>query len=207
MTHLVLIADIVGSRQLAERGQVQHRLETVLAERNARTAGLESAFTITLGDEFQAVLDTADRLFQDMLAVMIALHPVEVRFALGIGAIVTPINPERAIGMDGPAFHQAREALERLKRQDALVTLEGGCGRDELVTGSLALLGQHLRKWKPNRLRVLQLSMQGARVAAIAECLGISEQGVYKNIRMGGMDAVMQVMQALTHRINASLKP
>jgi hypothetical protein len=202
MNHLVMIADVIGSRQLANRGQVQTLLEAELRTLLKESAGLASPYTITLGDEFQGVFSGADRVFPDILAILRALHPVGLRFALGIGPITTRINPEQAIGMDGPAFYQARDLLERMKKEKRTLAIAGLPEDDGLQEGALGLLDHQLLKWRPNRLEILRLLLGGWDTGAIAGHLDITEQSVYKNIREGGLEHAIQLTQALTRRMN-----
>ncbi|MCH8530259.1 MAG: SatD family protein [Saccharospirillum sp.] len=206
MKHLVLIADIVASRQLPDRKAVQQQLRQCLAELNQHHSGLVSPYTITLGDEFQAVFASADGVFKDITHIMVALSPVRIRFALAVGEITTAINPDQAIGMDGPAFYLARAGIEGLKKIDELLAIgsddEHPC---ELLSASLALLNHHLTKWKTHRFDTLLGLMSEQPVAEIARRLDVSEQAVYKNIRTGGLEAVQAVFQALTEAINRDL--
>ena len=85
-----MIADIVGSPNLEERGQAQSRVIRVLYDVNRRGRPIVSPHILTLDDEFQAV------------------------FSCGVGEITTAINTAQALGMDGPAFYAARDGLEDL---------------------------------------------------------------------------------------------
>ena len=126
MNYLALIGDICGSRKVGERAQLQETLRCVLDQLNAAHGeGLVSPFTITLGDEFQAVLSTATPVWEMIAAIQSELFPVRVRFGLGLGEIETAINREAALGMDGPAFHLAREAMDVLKTEAGLYRVEG----------------------------------------------------------------------------------
>lgn len=205
MNHLVMIADIIGSRKLDSREVVQSRLEVQLDELNTSREQLLSPYTITLGDEFQAVFDNAERVFPDLLSLMSTLHPVELRFALGIGPISTTINARQAIGMDGPAFYRARDLLDRMKKQDLMIAVRGLPEDDGLLDAALGMLNHQLRKWRPNRLDVLRGLLCELTITEIAGRLDISEQSVYKNIRDGELASVIKLIHALTGRMNSAL--
>lgn len=205
MNHLVMIADVIGSRQLTNRGQLQALLEAELRSLSDDRSSMASPYTITLGDEFQAVFDSANRVFPDILAILRALHPVGLRFALGIGPLATPINPEQAIGMDGPAFYQARDLLAGLKKDRRTIAIAGLPADDGLQNSALGLLDHQIHKWRPNRLDILRFLLQGNEVEAIADNLDITEQSVYKNIREGALAHAIQLIRALTHRMNGAL--
>ena len=205
MNRLVLIADIIDSRNLPNRGQVQSGLESVLGELNGQHRELLSPYTITLGDEFQAVFGGADYVFADILAIMRQLHPVELRFALGVGPLSTAINPEHAIGMDGPAFHKARDLLAEMKHDSRTLAITGLPEDDGLQEAALGLFNLQLRKWQPNRLAILQQLLQGCEITVIAQDLGITERSVYKNIHEGGLSYAIELIRALTRRMNDTL--
>ena len=79
MKRIVLIGDIVSSKQITDRALIQERLAAALEELNNRQdPDLASPYTITLGDEFQAVFDSADALFCDAISILLALHPEQV---------------------------------------------------------------------------------------------------------------------------------
>ena len=60
---IAVIGDIVKSKSIVNRGEVQEQLKTVLNDINQKFADhLASKFTLTLGDEFQAVFRTGDHL-------------------------------------------------------------------------------------------------------------------------------------------------
>ena len=114
MKVIVVIADLVASRHVPQRTVFQRKLARVLAKASREAEALASPFTLTLGDEFQAVYRGANTLFADVCGLMAEIHPVRARFALGVGELTTRINPEQALGMDGPVFHQARAALKAI---------------------------------------------------------------------------------------------
>jgi hypothetical protein len=199
MPYLVLIGDLVASRHSQNRKDLQIRLKTILTKLNGRMPKPVSPYTLTLGDEFQAVFNAADHVFDDIVQIMEALHPDQVRFSLGLGNITTDLNLEQSLGMDGPAFYRAREGIDRLKDSSDLLHLAGL--PDEwagLAEGSLRLLSQRIQRWEANRFAILHGLLVGDPVKTIATQLSVSEQAVYKNIRNGGLEAVIQVLSSLT---------
>lgn len=207
MTPLVLIGDLVASRRSSLRQQLQEQLKGALNSLNQDRDGLTSPYTVTLGDEFQVVYDQADRLFADCMAIAAAVHPVRMRFSLSLGDISTALNPDQALGMDGPAFYQARDGIDQLKRSGELFALAGLDKPEQaLASGGLGLFSHQLGKWNANRLHILNRLLLGWRVERIAEELSISEQAVYKNINSGGLHAVIRLLQALTAALNESMR-
>lgn len=110
---IAVIGDIVKSKSIVNRGEVQEQLKTVLNEVNQKYADhLASKFTLTLGDEFQAVFRTGSRLLYILDEIIFALKPVELRFGIGIGSLKTALDPNTSLGADGPAYWSARNAIE-----------------------------------------------------------------------------------------------
>ncbi|MES9972360.1 MAG: SatD family protein [Candidatus Thiodiazotropha sp.] len=152
MSYLVVIGDLVASRHSPDRKGLQTRLKALLKRLNERMPKPVSPYTLTLGDEFQVVFDKADRGFVDIIQIMAALHPDQVRFSLGLGSIVTDLNPDQAVGMDGPAFYRARDGINRLKDRGDLFHLDGLPENwAPLAEGTLRLLSQRMQKWEGNR--------------------------------------------------------
>ena len=46
------------------------------------------------------------------------MQPYQVRFGIGLGKILTDINPELSIGADGPAYWHARKAINYIHQKN-----------------------------------------------------------------------------------------
>ncbi len=207
MKYLVLIGDIVASRELASRAQFQRRLKGVLQTLNGRRKALASPYTLTLGDEFQAVYRDADTAFADVFTLLAEIAPVRARFALAVGDIVTPLNTAQAIGMDGPAFHRARALLERLKTGRRLFGVHvSGKEPDLLTTALLNVLSGQVEGWKPTRLRLFASLLAGSSVTELADETDITVRAVNKNIRAAELDEWQLILQNIGRSITAELK-
>ena len=206
MKVIALIGDIVSSKEIKDRALIQRKLEGILVSLNVDNKSLLSPYTITLGDEFQAVFQRSGLLFYDMVRILSALHPVKVRFSLGVGTL-THINPKQAIGMDGPAFHAARAGIEELKSTSFLFTVQGIEQYSvTLANQSLKLLSRNLDKWNETRMRIFEMYNQNYLVKEIAEKLKISEQAVYKSIAHGDLEVVQGIFQSVSQVINENIE-
>ncbi len=137
--YVALIGDMVGSRSYtpAAREEVQGRLRKAMAEANGderRKADIEAGFVITTGDEFQGLLKAGAepfwfaRYIQDVMG-----EEARFRFGMGKGGLATKEIPEEALGIDGPCFHNARDAIVRAKKGDVTCRVEGFGGWDEII--------------------------------------------------------------------------
>jgi len=207
---LVLIADIEASRDIKgkDREDLQKSLKDILKNLNEQGEGIVSPYTITLGDEFQAVFEKADHLFVQMLKIMAALHPVTVRFSLGIGSIDTPLNTEQAIGMDGPAFHRARKGIEILKENGFLFGIRSEDNENlmlQILNNSLQLLSKQMRGWNKTRIKILYMLKEGCDYKVISDELDISRTAFYKNKEAGALEVIDELSDNMAAMINQEL--
>lgn len=203
MPVLVIIGDLVHSRTAPDRQNLQNRLSAALEQINARTAGIASPYTLTLGDEFQAVLEEGGRAFRDAVDIQAAVHPVLVRFSMAVGALSTAVNPRQALGMDGPAFHQARAGIDGMKSEDTLFRIHGPqADTAALANASLSLISHAFRRWQTRRFRILAALQRDVPVPEIARQLNVSEQAVYKNVSDGNLRDVLTAFAAIGALMN-----
>ncbi|HWL17327.1 MAG TPA: SatD family protein [Opitutus sp.] len=206
MQVIAVIGDIVTSKQVPDRAVFQRRLARVLERASRQATGLASPYTITLGDEFQSVYRSADSLLADVVTIMGEIHPVRARFAFGVGELTTRINPRQALGMDGPAFHQARETLLALKADGRLWRIGAADAAPwKLANHVLNLLSHQIEGWTRNRLLLLAELLQGRSVKEV-ENVAISRVALYKNIRAAALDEVTGICHELTAALNQALR-
>lgn len=212
MRYLAVIGDIIDSRQLPRREEFQVGLAGTLEQLSRRNGSLASPYTITLGDEFQAVYKNADRLFADIFEIMASIDPVQVRFAVGLGELSTAVNRKQALGMDGPAFHRAREAITELKQTGYRIRLQGEAlaGPDteqwKLLNHVFNLLTHQIAGWSKNRLLIMHGLLTGKTVATLEAELGVSNVAIYKNINAAALDEFKGLCDEVTRLLNARLK-
>lgn len=119
MKYFAIISDIKVSKSLSERDEVQKKLKRILKYVNeVYRNDIAAKFLITLGDEFQGLLANPDCLLEIIKYIQTEMYPVKLRFGIGIGEIYTEINPEAAIGADGPAYYAARRMIEDIHEQE-----------------------------------------------------------------------------------------
>jgi hypothetical protein len=207
MRVIVVIADIVRSRTIPARPAFQRHLARTVAALSAKHPDLLSPYTVTLGDEFQAVCKRAGHVFRDFFALQRALYPHRIRFVVGVGELTTPLNPRMSIGMDGPAFHHARQGLDDLKASGSMlrVMLPDPRGA-EWVNPALDLLSHSTLGWRKNRLEVLQRMLDGQDPQETARAMKLTPAAVYKNIQAGALGTIVTLSREVARTIDARLK-
>jgi hypothetical protein len=204
---IAIIGDIVLSKDIPRRDAFQRKLGSALESLGGtKGSGLASPFTITLGDEFQAVYRTPQGLWADAISLLASLHPVQVRFGIGAGELTTKLNAKQALGMDGPAFHRARAAIGALKGGEGRFRIEG---EDEtewaLANHALSFLSHYLTGWSKNRLHVLAALLHGRTVSDFERELPISKVAIYKNINAAALDDVANMLHAIGRSLDKAL--
>lgn len=118
----VLIGDIDASKKIAttSRGQIQKKLDNSFTKLNKELSGhLLSPLLLTIGDEFQAVTKSPLDMWIVVKSINNVSHElgIRLRFAVSHGELLTPINKQAPLKMDGPAFWKARELIEKKNRR------------------------------------------------------------------------------------------
>jgi predicted DNA-binding protein YlxM (UPF0122 family) len=192
---VALIADIVRSRRFhgKARERLQQKLEVVLGQLNETYESvLLSRFTITIGDEFQALFHTAEPVADLLWDLESALSEVELRIGIGHGKLDTELKQE-AVGMDGPVWHQARDAVEEAKKE----SLGGGVFRgfknadDDVLNGMTRLLFHVRSQWTDRQRSVIRLLRDPTTVSQteVARRLNLSRQAVHNRLKSTGWAA------------------
>jgi hypothetical protein len=191
-----VIGDVVRSRALPgpQRHQLQLGLEQLAAAINQRyRRAIAARFLVTLGDEFQGVLKLAEILPDLIWDIEASLANAEVRIGIGFGTLNPPFKPV-ALGMDGSAFHAARQAIELARKRKLQGGLFVGFGEtDDLVLNGFARLLRHVREELTKGQRhTLTLLRQGRTQAQIAKELRLSRQAVSKRAKGAGWEAFLE---------------
>ena len=208
MKAVVLIADLVKSREVADRARFQRFLKAVLGETSGRRRdSLLSPLTLTLGDEFQAVYANWDDVFRDVLGIMSRIYPKRIRVAIGHGALDTDVNPKAALEMDGPSFVQARDLMDQLKALDRSVIqiATSDSLTLDMHNAGLRLFFHEFDRWNSNAVRMFDQLMNGASATTISEELGISVRAVHKAMKTHAMSDAVAFIQSLSEDLNTRL--
>lgn len=159
--YLALIADVIDSKMVQERFNLQKQLEKALRKMNELFGNyLASCFTLTLGDEFQALLKVDAPVFQIIDTLRSELSPTQLRFGIGLGEIVTAIDPLQSIGADGPAYWNARAAINLVHQKNdygnTQIYFSSGNDSKDLLVNALIASGEAIRSgWRGSQEEIL----------------------------------------------------
>ncbi|MFS9340936.1 SatD family protein [Streptococcus australis] len=159
--YLALIADVIDSKMVQERFDLQKLLEETLQTMNELFGEfLASNFTLTLGDEFQGLLKVDAPVFQIIDTLRSELTPTQLRFGIGLGEIVTDIDPLQSIGADGPAYWNARAAINLIHQKNdygnTQIYYSSGKEKQDFFVNALIASGEAIRSgWRGSQEEIL----------------------------------------------------
>lgn len=111
-TYIAIIGDLINSRSISDRELFQENLIKTLNEINTKyKKSIVTKFTLTLGDEFQAILNLDHNLMKIIDELFVNIK-CPFRMGIGYGEIITKIDPNISIGADGSAYWRARKAID-----------------------------------------------------------------------------------------------
>ena len=116
----VAIFDLVGSRKVTARNQLQLHLKDNINKFNRQFGSILAVPAgITLGDEWQVLTHEPTKLYHivETFQQMFWPHNIDLYTGIGIGPVSTILDKDIRT-MDGPCFHHARQAVEIAKRQN-----------------------------------------------------------------------------------------
>ncbi len=189
--YVVIIADIINSKNIIDRVASQRKLLAVLIDINELFRDdLASKFSITLGDEFQGLLKSKQNIINTIDLVEKSMAPIELRFGIGVGTIDTDINMERSSEIDGPAYHRARRMIEQIRRSKSqytkgysniLICSGENVPTDNLLNSVLSVCFALKSKWSTRQREIIDAFLANEENQyRTAASLGIGQPSVHK---------------------------
>ena len=216
--YLALIADVIDSKIVQERFDLQKQLEKTLQKINEIFKDcLASAFTLTLGDEFQALLKVDAPVFQIIDTLRSELKPTQLRFGIGLGEIVTAIDPLQSVGADGPAYWNARAAINFVHQKNdygnTQIYFSSGKENQDFFVNSLIASGEAIRSgWLDSQeeilLNLLKRSVYSESFSQqdLAQSLAINPSALSKRLKSSSIRVYLRGRAAALASIQSTVK-
>ena len=216
--YLALIADVIDSKMVQERFDLQKQVEITLQKMNELFGDyLASRFTLTLGDEFQALLKVDAPVFQIIDTLRSELTPTQLRFGIGLGEIVTDIDPLQSIGADGPAYWNARAAINLVHQKNdygnTQIYFSSGKENQDFFVNSLIASGEAIRSgWRDSQeeilLNLLKRSVYSESFSQqdLAQSLAINPSALSKRLKSSSIRVYLRGRAAALASIQSTVK-
>lgn len=173
-----LIGDMVGSREIEGRGDVQRRLIEILRALNdSLGSAVAVPLRLTSGDELQGLFVAPGAVVDVLSRIADELHPVTFAWGVGVGGISTELTDDIAM-VDGPCLHRARRALEGAQRAGNWIGVEGLPALEgEVLSALLNLIGALRSEWTETEGRYAR-EARGRSQREVAEDFGVHDSTV-----------------------------
>jgi len=205
--YAVIIGDVSGSKQLSGRNRYQTQLfmKSAIVQINEEFhEHIEAPLTITKGDEFQGLLTNLEAAFRIVLALEKLTFPTRLRFGIGIGNVYK-MGGRLPIEMDGPAFHFAREAINRAKNEQRNLCYASATPDARLIDQILKWMDLTTSKWKSEKMQTIVLHRLGYSQKQMEKEIGISQSAISQNLKSENVKAVMQSEQLVENYLKTLL--
>ncbi len=204
--YTVIIGDISGSKRLngLDRYQTQLFMKSAIVQINEEfETFMDAPATMTKGDEFQALVDTAGHAFQIIQVLQRMVFPISVRYGMGVGMIYR-MGGRLPIEMDGPAFHRANSALALAKKRKSCIWFNSErTSLDSLLNTVFLLISSIKSKWNERHHQLYWDYLELGTYKKVAEKQNVTPQAicdVLKNNRaIDVIEAEKNVNEVLQH--------
>ena len=216
--YLALIADVIDSKMVQERFDLQKQVEKTLQKMNELFGDyMVSRFTLTLGDEFQALLKVDAPIFQIIDTLRSELTPTQLRFGIGLGEIVTAIDPLQSVGADGPAYWNARAAINFVHQKNdygnTQIYFSSGKENQDFFVNALISSGEAIRSgWRDSQeeilLNLLKRSVYSESFSQqdLAQSLAINPSALSKRLKSSSIRVYLRGRAAALASIQSTVK-
>ena len=156
-------------------------------------------------------------VFQIIDTLRSELSPTQLRFGIGLGEIVTAIDPLQSIGADGPAYWNARAAINLVHQKNdcgnTQVYFSSGNDSKDLLVNALIASGEAIRSgWRGSQeeilLDLLQRSVYSETFSQqeLAQSLAIQPSALSKRLKSSSIRVYLRGRAAALTSIQALAK-
>lgn len=206
---VAVIGDVRGSRELLDRSDAQREFKQVVTSLNDELpdSAIASECTVRTGDEFQVLLTDATAAVDAVVSVSDRFHPARLRFGLGVGALETALNPDQAIGMDGPCFYRARAAVEAAEDAGAWVRVDGWSSELVAHVNAMFDLVQCVREdWTDRQAEFARALKAEGTQKRVVERFDVSKSTVSESLSAGHVQEVRSAEASLGKQLQRALE-
>ncbi|MCU0376446.1 MAG: SatD family protein [Chitinophagaceae bacterium] len=200
----ILMGDIVQSRR-ARGNELAGQFGSLIAYLNRQFAAtILSPLTITLGDEFQGVVQDKKTgvaiILEAERYIMANSEKLTIRFVLNYGEIETPVNRQIAHGMLGSGLSATRELINHLKsiKERYWIGEEGKAS--EVANQLFYLYDTQVSNWKGDDKKLAALFLELKDYKKVAAALGKNQSLMWKrerSLKIRAFETITQLIQKL----------
>ncbi len=179
----IIIADLIKSRDIPDRGKISLHIQSALDSVNSQ---FENEFfapiILTRGmDELSGVLNRLDSSYKICHEINTLMKKYQFRFAIVRGIIDIGLDSRNAAKMDGPAFHKAADLIKKARYNNLRYLFDLGSayrGYNQCLNDLVNLVDIIRSEWTPHQRNVAKLYEIHKHQERTARDLGITQQAV-----------------------------
>ncbi|MTI59456.1 MAG: hypothetical protein FH762_05615 [Firmicutes bacterium] len=175
---VVIIGDLVDSRKLENRREVQEKLNAVLDEVNSKYSEvIRVPFKVTLGDEFVGVLESYEQILDLLQYMDVKFNGIELRYGLGAGLFDN---------YKGQGYKNALVAINTAKKNKFRVHLLMDNNRNTallIINLLLHLYFSILAKYNGRQKYIIYQLVRGKTQEEIAAVLDTSQSSISQSLK------------------------
>lgn len=206
MDYPILMADIRSSRVLNGTELIKQFKMLVHSINKTKKHSLRSPLTITLGDEFQAVIDSIPEsinLIIDIEELIIKKNlELKLRYVLNVGSIDTRINKNIAYEMLGSGLTEARETLSMLKKEEnRFLVRTKNSQLDEQLNNAFIVYQSFVDDWRKRDYLAVRAFLNDMDYKDVAKLLGVNPTTAWRkkrSLRITQYQAIKSLILSLT---------
>lgn len=196
--YFMIIGEISSVESMKSRFHEKELLTEVLGKVNARYRDvIASNFTLTVGNEFQGVLSDATPIMEIIDWIRVSMADSGLLFGIGIGDLETRIS-KLSIGVDGPAYWNAREAIlavhegDDYGRTNVLIRADESRNLVHVLNETLRLCGYVESRWRDTQRELVEKSILlhghdlSVKQIELAKDMGLTTQALNQRIQSSG---------------------
>ncbi|PWH86284.1 SatD family protein [Brumimicrobium oceani] len=189
MNYPILMADIVESRK-KDSTLLMSNFKTLVDKINNQWKNqLTSPLTITLGDEFQGIINTMGNaieiIFQIEEEIIQNEWGFKLRFVLNYGEIETPINKKNAYEMLGDGLTESREKLNQSKsnKNRFIIMLNNNLKAQQILSDLFLIYQFYIDSWKINDYYIVKEFLLNKSYQEVAEALNLNVSSAWRRYK------------------------
>jgi len=175
---------------------------------------IASNFTLTVGNEFQGILSDGTSVMEIIDWIRISMGKTGLLFGIGIGDIETRIS-KLSIGVDGPAYWNAREAIQAVHEDDdygrtnILICADENRNLVQMMNETLRLCGYVESRWRETQREVVEKSIllhghnSSVKQIELAKDMGLTTQALNQRIQSSGYYNYIRTRKELAQLLQA----
>lgn len=188
-TYPILMADMLNSRKRDSALFISEFKQLVNVINRRWKKSILSPLTITLGDEFQGVLNTSENAIKIIFDIEEEIiknnYDIKLRYVLNDGVIDTEINHKIAHAMLGKGLTDARESLSILKSTKHRFKIITNIKNQHLdiINDLFIIYENYVDNWKPNEYFIVKEFILNKSYQEVAELLDMNVSSAWRRQR------------------------